>query len=503
MADQQTELSELKRINWGECFGFVALFRTFRLALHPSKLLLAFAGLVVTLVFGLVLDLIWPAAHEPYPNEISAYVHVRDFDSYRALHEQRHGEKLRTTGVFREFAGFEMKSFLRLCESVLNLDLFAGLRYAATPRTISAETYAGGLGELPSIIPPLGALAYLVLMIQGVQWLIAEHWFYAILFLVGFIAIWSVAGGALCRVAALDAARDEKPPLRQALRFAGRKFLSFAGAPLMVLALVIVFGIALFLGGLLGSIPYAGELLTTPFLFIGLIVGAIITALLIGWVTGGSLMWPTIAVEGSDAFDAISRSLNYVYSRPWRATLYGIITLVYGAICYLFVRLFVWLALVTTRWFVSLGMFATSRDLAEGANKVDVMWPAPSFGNLAVWPPTLHLDHMQGWDLLGACLIWFWATLFVLFMYAFVVSFFYSGCTLIYLLLRREVDVTDMDDVYVEELEEAPPEAPAAPPEAAPAPTAEPAAGPAPAEPPPASQTPPPEGGAESPPANP
>ncbi len=33
---------------------------------------------------------------------------------------------------------------------------------------------------------------------------------------------------------------------------------------------------------------------------------------------------------------------------------------------------------------------------------------------------------------------------------AFVVSFFYSASSIIYFLLRREVDLTDIEDVYVE-----------------------------------------------------
>ena len=37
---------ELRRINWTECFPFTRLFRSFKLAIHPSQLILALgAGL--------------------------------------------------------------------------------------------------------------------------------------------------------------------------------------------------------------------------------------------------------------------------------------------------------------------------------------------------------------------------------------------------------------------------------------------------------------------------
>ena len=38
-----------------------------------------------------------------------------------------------------------------------------------------------------------------------------------------------------------------------------------------------------------------------------------------GTVGGFGLMYPTVAVEGSDSFDAISRSFSYVFARPWRS----------------------------------------------------------------------------------------------------------------------------------------------------------------------------------------
>jgi hypothetical protein len=471
MAEEQTGKTELTRINWGECFGFTNLFRTFRLALHPSKLVLAVVGLVLTLVLGLVLDAVWPADHEPYANEINDYVMVADFQVRRATvaAEQEGGPP--TTGIFRQMLGFQTTRVLALCESVLNFDLFAGLQYTLMPRT---ET----------MVPArIGALANVVLMIQGVQWLIFEHYVYAIIFFVVFLAIWSWLGGAICRIAALDAARDEKPPLKQALGFAGRKYVNFAGAPLMGLALIAILGIALGIGGLLTSIPYAGEIVFTPFTFVALLVGGIITAVLIALVAGGGLMWPTIAIEGSDAFDAISCSFSYIYTKPWRTLLYAVVTLVYGALCYLFVRFFVFIMLILTRVFIGCGMFPTSRPLFTDADKLDVMWPAPTFGHLVSWPNT-YINHMQGWDYFGACLIWFWAVVLVLFMYAFVVTFYFSGCTMIYLLLRREVDVTDMDDVFVEEYEEPAPEpVPAAPAGAPPAEAPSPEPSPPPQEP--------------------
>src|SRR5690606_18437347 len=113
---------------------------------------------------------------------------------------------------------------------------------------------------------------------------------------------------------------------------------------------------------------------------LALLGGFVMALLVIGALGGGSLLWPTIAVEGSDGFDAMSRSYSYVYSRPWRAAFLAAVAIVYGAICYLFVRLVVFLILVTTRCFVGIPLSWPDRyeTGAQTATKLDAIWPAPA-----------------------------------------------------------------------------------------------------------------------------
>ena len=56
MADGQ---DELRRVNWDEVFGFSHVFKSFRMAIHPSKLLLALAAIILIYICGWVLDGIW------------------------------------------------------------------------------------------------------------------------------------------------------------------------------------------------------------------------------------------------------------------------------------------------------------------------------------------------------------------------------------------------------------------------------------------------------------
>jgi len=225
------------------------------------------------------------------------------------------------------------------------------------------------------------------------------------------------------------------------------------------------------------AIPYVGELLGGLLMGLALLGGFMMALVIIGAAGGFGLMWPTIAVEGSDGFDAISRSYSYLFSRPWRTAFYAVVGLVYGSLCYLFARFFVVVVLKVTRLFVGwgAGLFGTYRPGvgSEGATKIDSMWAIPSFEHL-YWPiPPFGTEHAEA---VGAFFVSIWLWLLVGLLCAFLASFFLSGSTIVYYLLRKEVDATDFNDVFVEEEPETgagPPSAvtPAGPPVAEPTPT--------------------------------
>ena len=56
-----------------------------------------------------------------------------------------------------------------------------------------------------------------------------------------------------------------------------------------------------------------------------------------------------------------------------------------------------------------------------------------------------------------------WVYLVIGLVGAFAISFYFSANTLIYYLMRREVDATDLDDVYVEEMDDEIPDTEAPP----------------------------------------
>ncbi|MGQ9650748.1 MAG: hypothetical protein ACUVXJ_11615 [Phycisphaerae bacterium] len=555
MTDQT---SELRRINWSECFAFTNIFKTFRTAIGPTKLLLALAGLLLMGFSGWFLDAIWSSKHQAIQGAVVEYVVSGRAGAHRdgnrevlarrlrVLYQEMGGiaddrvaavtdkfkddpngavddaiidlqsryaaecaaakekldslkkdradrekeyrkqkaaiardknriaaelDELRPQGVFKTFLSYETECVSQMLDAARVLNFTNLLIPTITSGSGGLKDYGPWVDAPASVLNVkdaefteltvktgphgFGVLASIFLMLRGLQWLVFKHGLFALLFLLVSLAIWSLFGGAICRAAAMNIARDEQVGLKAAMAFACRKFLGFFAAPLLPVFMVVGIGVCLFVGGLFLSIPYVGEILGGLLMGLALLGGFLIALVALGAIGGCGLMWPTIAVEGSDAFDAISRSFSYLYSRPWRTAFYALVATVYGALCYLFVRFFVLVVLKSTQFFVGLGTTWARRPgtgIVEGT-KLDAMWARCSFNDLYCLPPAFGAE---GWDKAGAVLIGIWAILLVMLLCAYLVSFFFSGSTIIYYLLRREVDATDMSEVFVEEELESP-----------------------------------------------
>jgi hypothetical protein len=145
-------------------------------------------------------------------------------------------------------------------------------------------------------------------------------------------------------------------------------------------------------------------------------------------------MFPAIAYEGCTGFDAMSRSLNYIFSRPWRMIFYTIVADLYGALCYAFVRLFVFILLASTYFILSLGVMAKN---SNNVNKLLAIWPKPEFTNLA----GILSANPANWSQTVSYFIIKLAILVVIgLLAAFIISFYFSINTIIYSLMRYKAE---------------------------------------------------------------
>lgn len=550
MADDSREL---RRINWCECFPFVHLFRSVRVAAGVSQIALAFVALAGSYVAGRALDAAWVAGDAGVIyGEATDYGFVSDFDDWhetrkknleaelaqalvrsgasesadaarrdaerdwdRAVRDIREkldadlegntNEKARSDalaartaglsgaekveaeekfeeewparvadlrqryirdregldqlaqrGVFDEFLRHEVRSLRNLLQSARMFQIWGAFEVMQFENAEMNAAMTDVVGrDNPAV---LGVVGSLMMMATGVLWLITQHWLFAILFLGISLCIWAILGGAICRIAALKIARNETTSMGQALRFAWNRRISLIAVPLVPIGVVLAFGFLLAAGGFVASIPYV-SVITSPLMALlfglALFAGAIISFVSIGFIAGGALMWPTIGAEGSDLMDAISRAYSYIVERPWSLIFYALVSIIYGAFWFLLIAIFVWLTLASTHAFLGMGasIFASRPEMGAGMTRIDALWTAPTLDHLR---PTYESVHVGGWESVSAVLMMCWVYLLVGAMYAFMISYYYSASTIAYFLLRREVDATDLDDVYPDDFPDEP-----------------------------------------------
>ena len=561
MADEQ---NVVRGVSWNEVFSFTHIFKSFKMAIHSGKILLALAGIVLTFVIGrFVMDPIvrgisdssivvrneswgyWTAPSRAafleqkekwledtrvdrltsilktlpgISDEEAVSLAKKDFK--KALKKARKGLKksyedalerieknwktqkkavvnlqskrerrkqlkqinkskieaerralqtylarlnslkeLSGAGVFEGFLDWEKTCFRNMLGAIRRGNFVGRISNLLDQRgtMIPPPLRSTALPNRPpfdastNIPEGYGLLAWIVLAGWGLWWMVSIYPIYSAIFLVVVLAIWSIFGGAICRMAAIHAARGEKISMTTALRFSLSKFVSFFTAPLLPLIVIVLFGIVFLAGGgLLGAIPGFGEWFVAILFILALIIAAVIAFLIVGLSAGSPLMWPTIAVEGSDSFDAISRSFSYIYARPFRYGLYWIVAAIYGTICYLFVRLFAFIGLRATHFWTGWAMKLSARpEYAPGAGKLDVMWATPTFNSFH-GPMQLQATRNAS-EAAASVVLSVWVYLVAAFVVAFGVCLFFSAATNIYYLLRRKVDATDLDDVYIEE----------------------------------------------------
>lgn len=496
MAD---EPQVIRGIDWKATFPFTQIFKSFRIAVHPSKLVLALLALLAIYFGGRLMDGLWGRNSRAVPDEIGLYERNLDASDGAAAFQRERKAKLQST--WEAYRG-ELERLgkkdgdLGDAKAKILEDRDAAVKAANEAYDKSSKDDAAALARQTAIReaheratgryrtiqrnaqlegPFQQFLEYEIRQFYGVVngvtswdwlgsrgvvqsiyrffavgpvWALRHHPLFFTIFLLYFLVVWSVFGGAISRIAAVHFARDEKISIRQALRFSTSKFLSFLSAPIIPLLIIVLVGLIVAVGGLITNIPFIGPIVVGLLFFLALAAGVVMTLVLIGLVGGCNLMYPTIAAEGSDSFDAISRSFSYLYARPWRLLFYTFVAIVYGALTYLFVRLFVWVALMLTHAFAGMWVFA---DAPNAAPLWPMLWPAPTWETLPYDLDFLALNVGQD---IGATLIAIWVYLMISLLGAYAISFYFSANSVIYFLMRHEVDATELDDVYLETSED-------------------------------------------------
>lgn len=430
---------DIRDMNFRQFMPFTEIFRAFNLALDPSKLLLALVAVVLLWAGWAFLGWIYD------PELVGGTASVQNPFGVWPPNAVRGQNPFDT--VSQTFSGIApVKDVTKTGEGgLLSRNFWLGNESLQGP--VQLEPFHKILGPV-----------ILFLRSNPMQ----GKWWFLLLGLLYTLAVWGLFAGAITRIAAVQYARKEKLGIGEAIRFARAKYKSFLIAPLLPLAGILAMALIMFLGSLMIHIPWVGILLASILWFLPLIAGIIIVIMILAYI-GWPIMYATISTEGSDSFDAISRSLAYVWQRPAHYLFYFLVSALYGILVVFIVVLVVTCVVYAAKWGVgsveeqfnwyynpqspavsALFVYAPEsyhwREILTGTTSRQEY--ADMVANLRDWP-----HHLAAW------IMAVWMHLMFLFVVAFAYSYFWCAGTIIYFLMRKKVDDTDLDEVYLEEEE--------------------------------------------------
>lgn len=243
------------------------------------------------------------------------------------------------------------------------------------------------------------------------------------------LLLWGVLGTAISRSAAREVSLRDRGPWTADLAFGLSKWHSAALIKLgPILAFCLCWALVACVGWLLSfQVAQIGVGVVYP---AGLLLSLV--CVVVGLCLLGSMhmLIPAVAVEGTDAIDALQRCVAYALARPLRLIAYGAILIAQAVVLTLVLHWIIEGAIsvcanAATAWAAEPGAEAFRRAAAGQA-------PAP-----------------EGWSPgAAAALIAFWSSLLRLGIGAFLVSFWFCGGTVQFLLMRRVCDGQDVEELW-------------------------------------------------------
>ena len=247
-----------------------------------------------------------------------------------------------------------------------------------------------------------------------------------------FVLVWSIFGTAITRHVALKLVGEDAPGVFGATLYGSRKWTSAFNSVLFVLVGIVALSIP---GAIIGLLMRTGwGLAVAGVIWPLVLLGAVVLAILaVGVVAGWPLMVAAVGVERGDSFQAISTAFSYLYQRPLHYAFCGVVALVVALP-----------ALAAAGVFADLTGTCAMRAASFGMGHErtgEVLRGLAAAGPVA--------------DLWGVKAISFWTRGLEQLLSSFGWGYFWSIATAAYLVLRRDVDGTELDEVVIDEPGEA------------------------------------------------
>lgn len=399
--------SVLREIAWRELFPWLTLVRAFRVSIQPAVLGVALLAAFLTpvgwrvarLAFGIPATPLQQMEQMPPtvgPGRTAAAVAVEDVAASLVAQELS-----RFPGERRPLAGDLLLPFRNPSAAFSD----------RSPIPFVFQQFARPVLGMYRTATTLRGFAFYLL---GTLWT---------------LAVWSFAGGLISRIAAVEIGREEQAGVSKAVRLTLRRWLDLFTTPLYpVLGTFLIAIVLTPIGWLLWSSDVGA--IVAGLLWVLVLLGGAVSALMLLWLlVGWPLMWPAISAEETgDAFEAMSRSYSYAFQRPLQYLFYAVVATLFGYLCWTLVDFVCFLTLEAAHWSVSWGSGRFRLQEMFSAVNAEPQPAALRFGKeLILWAEGIVRAIGE----------------------AFAYSFFWVSATVIYLLLRQDVDRSEFDEVWM------------------------------------------------------
>jgi hypothetical protein len=277
----------------------------------------------------------------------------------------------------------------------------------------------------------------------------ARKFFYVLFGCAWMLVAWSFSGCCITRYALLRMTRDETLPIDEVWEFGVKRFFNCVLSVLACFGVVVLFCLPCFLIGLFlttNATSILGALLWVIVSICGVGIALSLFGLLFGW----PLMIASVSAENQNALDAVTRSFAYVYQKPLNYAFYALMALIYGGFCWLIISYIANMAINASFWAASWGTNIGNPDRIAEFMAVSEPELVPVVDAVAAGGDSSKEATSSALNF-SAKVIRFWNGMISTLAVSFLNGLFWCLAAGIYLLMRWDVDETEMDEVFLDE----------------------------------------------------
>ena len=461
MADTQRR-TIVEQVEFAQVFGFPKILRAVTMGFQPPRLALGLVMVAALMVAGRAWD--WATEPTIHPEGLTAGLWT-DGDARRARMtyqsailayvddaDQPDGDSADWEFVAHEVMAVVSRGYLQKRRAVeedevprtLNEDdYFRTMErleearprgtFEATARHVT-DGFSAVISSIVLVEPRAFFVAVEDLYLHMPEALWRDHKPFTIVYALVLIVVLAFGGGALSRMTACEIGLEEKLRAQDGVDFAMGSWRSLLFSLLLPLLIAAALAGLLVLGGWLLTLPWI-DVLGGVLYGLALLAGFGVAFLVIGYALGFSLLVPAVACENCDAPDAQQRAYHYVLGRPLHLLGYGFTGLIGLAIGFVVVSFIASLMLNFTAGLIGVWSDNSAFTTAGGA----------SLFKLTGDTMALHIswhNQVAGW------FVSFWHTVVVGVVGGYVFANYFSGSTIVYLLMRRACDGQEITEIW-------------------------------------------------------